>query len=46
MWKSDFLKANPEYKMGILRLTLFGLLGKERDTLEKMKRGEGSRASL
>lgn len=29
MQQSDFLKTDPEYKMGILKLTLYGVLGKE-----------------
>lgn len=28
--QSDYLKTSPEYKMGILRLFLYGLLGKEK----------------
>jgi AcrR family transcriptional regulator len=31
MQQSDFLKTDPEYKMGILKLTMYGLLGKDED---------------
>ena len=29
MQQTDYLKTSPEYKMGILKLSLYGLLGKE-----------------
>ncbi|MCM3762886.1 TetR/AcrR family transcriptional regulator [Alkalihalobacillus oceani] len=32
MQQSDFMKTDPEYKMGILKLTLYGILGKEEDS--------------
>jgi AcrR family transcriptional regulator len=30
MQQPDYLKTSPEYKMGILRLSLYGMLGKEK----------------
>ncbi|MDF2592231.1 MAG: hypothetical protein K0S75_1697 [Clostridia bacterium] len=29
MQQTDYLKTSPEYKMGVLRLSLYGMLGKE-----------------